>query len=269
MTRGSWARLVFGVTAAISLVTLGIELVYAVFGWYPGSEPDALTRVVNWFSYFTNFSNILCIVGLTMLARNPQRDGRWFRPVHLAGLVGITVTFFVYMIALRPDQVLDGIHIWTNAGYHIVVPILAVAGWLVFGPFPRSDGRSLRLTLLWVAIWAAWTLLHGALSGWYPYAIVDASKLGYPAALRTSALILLFIAGIAGLYIWVDRIRSRPSATPSTAPTLSHGRAAEPGAGSGRATPRPVVVPTARLAPLAYPSLPAERGPLPGVPRLR
>ena len=49
-------------TAAISLLTLGIELVYAVFGWYPGSEPDAVTRVVNWFSYFTNFSNILCIV---------------------------------------------------------------------------------------------------------------------------------------------------------------------------------------------------------------
>lgn len=144
MTRSSWARLVFGVTAAISLVTLGIELVYAAFGWYPGSEPDALTRVVNWFSYFTNFSNILCIVGLTMLAREPQRDGHWFRPVRLAGLVGITVTFFVYMVALRPDQVLDGIHIWTNAGYHVVVPALAVAGWLVFGPFPRADSRSLR-----------------------------------------------------------------------------------------------------------------------------
>ena len=218
MTRSSWARLVFGVTAAISLVTLGIELTYAVFGWYPGSEPDALTRVVNWFSYFTNVSNILCIVGLTMLARDPVRDGRWFRPVRLAGLVGITVTFFVYMVALRPDQVLDGIHIWTNAGYHVAVPILAVAGWLVFGPFPRADGRSVRLTLLWVAVWAAWTLLHGALSGWYPYAIIDASTLGYPAALRTAALILLLIAGVAGLYMWVDRVRSRRSATPSEAP---------------------------------------------------
>lgn len=218
MTRSTLARLVFGVTAAISLMTLGIELVYAVFGWYPGSEPDALTRVVNWFSYFTNVSNILCVVGLSMLAGDPQRDGRWFRPVRLAGLVGITVTFLVYMVALRPDQVLDGIHIWTNAGYHVAVPILAVAGWLVFGPFPRADGRSLWLTLLLVAVWAAWTLLHGAVSGWYPYAIIDASTLGYPAALRTAAVILLLIAGVAGLYTWVDRVRFRRSATSSEAP---------------------------------------------------
>lgn len=69
-----------------------------------------------------------------------------------------------------------------------------------------------------ISLWAAWTLLHGALSGWYPYAIIDASKLGYPAALRTSALILLLIAGIAGLNTWLDRVRSRRSATPTAAP---------------------------------------------------
>ena len=203
------ARLVFAATAAISLLTIGIEFVYTVLGWYADSEPETSTRVIRWFSYFTNGSNILCIAALALLVRDPQRDGRWFRPLRLAGLVGITVTFLVYMVALRPTQVLDGIHIWTNAGYHIAVPILVVAGWLLFGPFPRCDGRALRITMVVVACWVAWTLAHGAVSSWYPYAIIDATQLGYPAALRTAAVILVLIAGVAVLYRWLDRVRSR------------------------------------------------------------
>jgi hypothetical protein len=209
VARPGLARAVFFVTALISLVTLAIELVYTVFGLYPDSGPDVGTDVVRWFSYFTNASNILCVVGLAMLAVDPDRDGRWFRPVRLAGLVGITVTFLVYMVALRPSQVLDGIHIWTNAGYHIVVPILAVAGWLVFGPFPRFHARAVWDTLAAVAVWVAWTLMHGAISGWYPYAIIDVTTLGYPAALRTAVVILAVIAGVAVLYTWLDRLRSR------------------------------------------------------------
>jgi hypothetical protein len=200
---------VFGVTAAISLLAIGIGFVYTVLGWYADADQEVSTRVVQWFSYFTNGSNILCIVALILLARDPRRDGRWFRPLRLAGLVGITVTFLVYMVALRPTQVLDGIHIWTNAGYHVAVPILTVAGWLLFGPFPRLDARALRITMVVVAGWVVWTLAHGALTGWYPYAIIDVTQLGYPAALRTAAVIILLIAGIAVLYTWLDRLRSR------------------------------------------------------------
>jgi hypothetical protein len=209
MSRSAAARAIFAVTAAISLVTLGIELVWTAFGLYADSEPGGATGIIRWFSYFTNGSNILCVVGLTLLARNPARDGRWFRPLRLTGLVGITVTFIVYMVALRPSQVLEGIHIWTNAGYHVAVPILVVSSWLVFGPFPRFDARTLRVMLIAVAAWVAWTLIHGAVSSWYPYAIIDVTTLGYPTAMRTAAVIIVLIGGIALLYIWLDRVRAR------------------------------------------------------------
>ena len=87
------AHIVFAVTAAISLVSIGIEFYYAAFGLNSDSAPEVSTRLIRWFSYFTNASNILCILGLVPLSRSADHDGRWFRPVRLAGLVGITVTF--------------------------------------------------------------------------------------------------------------------------------------------------------------------------------
>lgn len=199
------ARGLFLATALISLVTISVEFVYTVLGLYADSEPFVGTRLVRWFSYFTNASNILCICALVLLARDPSHDGRWFRPMRLAGLVGITVTFLVYMVALRPAQTLEGIHVWTNAGYHISVPILVVVGWFAFGPRPRFDGRALRVTLTAIAVWIVWTFVHGAVSGWYPYAIINVTALGYPTVLRTAVLLVALIAGIALLFFGLDR----------------------------------------------------------------
>ena len=41
----------------------------------------------------------------------------------------------------------------------------------------------------------AWTLLHGAVSGWYPYPFLDVSELGYPRALlNIVGLVVVFLA---------------------------------------------------------------------------
>lgn len=201
-------RTVFLVTAVISLVSIGIEFVYTAFGLYAGADPSVLARLVQWISYVTEQSNLFVIVSCLMLAGNPVRDGRVFRFLRMAGVVYITVTFLVYMVALRPSQELEGIHVWTNAGYHIVVPILVVVGWLIFGPFPRFDWRTFTLVVLWVIAWIAWTAIHGALLGWYPYAMLNAGQVGYPVAIRDAAVVAAVTIVMALLYVWLDRIRS-------------------------------------------------------------
>ena len=45
-----------------------------------------------------------------------------------------------------------------------------------------------------------WTLVHGALTGWYPYPFTDVAEIGYPRALLNMAgLIAIFLALVAAL----------------------------------------------------------------------
>ena len=63
-------------------------------------------------------------------------------------------------MALRPIVDLSGVSALTNVGFHYLSPLLAVVGWLLFGPRPRID----RTTLLWSLAWPlAWLTARGAL----------------------------------------------------------------------------------------------------------
>ena len=60
----------------------------------------------------------------------------------------------------------------------MVVPVLAVVGWLVAGPRPRAPWRDALLALGWPVAWLAWTLVVGGLTGWYPYPFLDVGQEG-------------------------------------------------------------------------------------------
>ena len=60
---------------------------------------------------------------------------------------------------------------------HVVVPLLAVIGWLFFGPRPRVTIRVILLGLVWPARWLAYTLVRGV-TGWYPYPFLDVDAQG-------------------------------------------------------------------------------------------
>ena len=107
-------------------------------------------RVLRVLSFFTIQSNILSGVISAQLARNPNRDGRFWRPTRLAALFGITVTGLVYSTVLAKIHEPHG---WqetsTNTVFHYIVPIMMVVGWLLFGPRPRIERRTVALAMLW------------------------------------------------------------------------------------------------------------------------
>ena len=57
-------------------------------------------------------------------------------------VIGITVTGVVHFILLRPLLDLDGADYVADKLLHMVVPVLAVVGWALFGPRPRVDAAS-------------------------------------------------------------------------------------------------------------------------------
>ena len=181
-----------------------------------GEVPGASTRVIRYLSYFTVESNILVAVTALTLALRPEREGRIWRVLHLQALYGITVTGLVYSTLLRGVVDLHGAAAVTNALLHYVSPLMFVIGWLLFGPRPRIDENSLVISLIWPALYIAYTLAHGAAAKWYPYPFVDVTRLGYPTTLRNGVGFSVLLIGIGALYMWLDhRLPPRGRATPA------------------------------------------------------
>ena len=113
-----------------------------------GLFPTAAGRVFNVFCYFTIQSNLVVGVTSLMLALRPERDSELFRVFRLTGLVAITVTFIVFHVALSHLVDLEG---WAKVAdqiLHTVVPVLAVATWLAFGPRGLVDRGTALLALV-------------------------------------------------------------------------------------------------------------------------
>ena len=161
------------VIAAFALVTQTVLVIGGAGVLVEDDPPGRAERIVRLLGYFTIQSNLLVAASTVGLARDPQRDGRVWRVLRLAGLVGITVTGVVHWVLLRPLLDLTGWSALCDLLLHVVVPLLAVAGWLLFGPRPRVTLGALLWTVAWPVAWLAYTLVRGAFTGFYPYPFLD------------------------------------------------------------------------------------------------
>lgn len=160
-----------------------------------GEAPALGTRLVHLVSYFTIQSNLLVVITAIPLIRSTGVDSALWRVARLAALIGITVTGIVHWFLLRPLLHLTGGSLVADKLLHLVVPLLAVVGWLLFGPRPRVTWAALRGALIWPVLWLAATLVVGSVSGWYPYPFLNVQHLGAaPVALAVLGVTLLFVA---------------------------------------------------------------------------
>jgi hypothetical protein len=194
-----WARPWFAATAAAVAAGLIIQIGVSsgdpsVFGGTP------LGRSLNVFSFFTIQSNLIVGITTLLLAIDPKHSSRVFSVFRLIGLVAITVTFVVFHVAL--SHLLD-LETWAEAAnqlLHTVVPVLAIAGWCLFGPRGLTSARVARLSVLFPVFYMTFTLIRGPLnSDWYPYPFADVKTLGYlKVVINGFWIALLFVAAAAG-----------------------------------------------------------------------
>jgi hypothetical protein len=169
-------------TALVALVALVLQVVLVVRGGRVLEEvrpPSMSLRLLRFFAYFTVQSNILVLVSTAALARDPESCWRGFRVVRTAAVTGILVTGLVHWFLLRPLLHLHGADLVADKLLHLAVPILALAGWLAFGPRPRmTRTTSLRATV-WPLAWLLVILAQGSATGWYPYPFLDRREHGW------------------------------------------------------------------------------------------
>jgi hypothetical protein len=225
----SLARATFAVTAVLVVVAIAILTSLNIEGGREDEFSDhAWARVLNIFAFFTILSNIIIGVTCALLARDPQRDSPVFRMFRLTGVLCIAVTGVVYHVALASLRQLDGEALVADQILHTVVPVLAVGGWLAFGPrglASRDDALSATLVPL---AWLAFTLVRGPIVDWYPYPFLDVSVEGYVRvlvnALIVAVLFFVLALGAVALDGWLAR-RVAPGTAAAASPASLDGPA--------------------------------------------
>jgi len=201
------SRLWHGALALIVAASLITQIVLTAQG---APDPTGVVQPVTirfqrLFSYFTVQSNILLLIAAVTLTLNPDRDGRVWRVVRLDAILGIVITGLVYATVLAGQANPTGAGWWSNLGFHYVAPWWALAGWLLFGPRSRMDPRTLAWAAVWPVLWIGYTFAHGAVTDWYPYPFTSVTDLGYGAAVRNMAFVVV-IALLFGAILWsLDR----------------------------------------------------------------
>ncbi len=155
-------------------------------------------------SYFTIQSNILAAVAASTLVRNPRRDGPGWRVLRTDAVLGITLTGVVHFFLLRPLLDLQGLNALADTGLHLVVPMLTLVGWLMFGPRPRMTLSTVSWSLVWPVAWLVYTLIVGAITHWYPYPFLDVAVRGMGPVLVTCGAVTLVFLIFAALAWWAD-----------------------------------------------------------------
>ena len=198
LARFWWTLLVADVATGVL-----INFILAIVQPSPAGQPG--TSVIRFFSYFTEESNFFVLAAAIPLAMNPLHDGRVWRIIRVMSLLGITITALVYWIVLAPTSHPQGFGVGSNLLLHYMSPVMAVGGWLLFGPRPRIALRTLAEAIIWPVLWIAYILAQGPATGWYPYDFLNVTVHGYAQVAVNLLVIFLLAMVILALLLLGDR----------------------------------------------------------------
>jgi len=180
--------------AAIRLILGALTL--TAIGWQLAIHVAAGYDVVNFFSYFTNLSNLLAaavllrFAGLSWAGRQPSPTDQRLRGM---AVVYMTVVGIVFSILLRNVD-LGMLRPWINVLLHYVMPVAVVADWLLRpGPAP-GDARDWLLVPAFPLVYLIYLLARGEVVGWYPYPFLNPGLGGYESVvLHVVAIVALLL----------------------------------------------------------------------------
>ncbi len=204
------ARAWFALNSLVVVVALAIQIPITAANT-TGAFDTPVARVANLFTYFTILTNVLVAATSLLLAVDRNRRSTLFRTLRLDALLGIIVTGIVYHAVLAALYDLHGAEWFADLLFHTVSPVLAVLGWVLFGPRGLIDRRVVALSLLYPVVWLAFTLVRGALIDWYPYPFLDVTVSGYAQVTINSLVITVLFLTLAAALLGVDRLLTRRS----------------------------------------------------------
>lgn len=153
--------------------------------------------VVNFFSYFTNLSNLFAALVFAASAfyllknKSPSAATDLVRGV---SVVNMAVVGIVFSLLLRNVD-LGSLLPWVNFLLHYVMPVVVVLDWLLAPPSTTLTFRQVLLCLLFPLVYLAYVLMRGASVNWYPYPFLNPANVGGYGG------VALYAAGITAVFL--------------------------------------------------------------------
>ena len=144
-----------------------------------------------WFmaSYFTILTNLLVALAMFAVAQGRALTAR-IAGALLLSILMVTITYHLILARLWSPQ---GLAFWADQGLHTAVPLATLGWWLAFAP-KDTRPRDLPYWLIWPLAYSLYSLIRGAITGFWPYSFFDLSTLS---ALRLSINIAAIVAAFS------------------------------------------------------------------------
>lgn len=166
--------------------------------------------LVFYFSFFTILSNIvIMLIHLATIWQTPVLA--WFDQQTTRTMMAaiISLVMIAYHFLLAPVWDPQGLFKLADIGLHYVTPIIYLAMWLNWPRAQLLPWSSALIMLLPPAIYLAYAMTRGALTGEYPYFFIDAGRLGYGLVALNAFALLVVLLVLNLIALAIDRSRSR------------------------------------------------------------
>lgn len=199
--------IVRGGSALLVLIAIAVQINTSI-------EADSFFPT-RFFLFFTILSNLFGAFLYLWLAARWRATGTVTTDLlRGASAVYLTVTFFV-VIALLSGADLQLAVPWVDFVLHKLFPVIVVVDWLLDPPVTRLTFRQALVWLVYPLIWTGFTVIRGAIDGWYPYPFLNPTNGGYVSVAIVSAAIFVGFLVIIWLTVWLgNAMRDRRSPKP-------------------------------------------------------
>ncbi|MDE5640255.1 MAG: Pr6Pr family membrane protein [Bifidobacterium castoris] len=206
-------------------VAFGLVGVLGSLGLYDAEfDPD-------FFVYFTNLSNYLCIgVMLCELVQTARRrdDGPvTFAPqLKFVSVIAILLTFFVFnlLLAGRPDRDPAQNFQVTSLLFHVALPLLFTFDWLLCYEHRRARWTYPLTATIFPLCYVGFVYIRAWLCHFdpdtpllYPYFFLDAAQLGVGGVLRWIGVLLVAFVVFGALMAALDHVLPASDGSPASA----------------------------------------------------
>ena len=161
----------------------------------------------DYFGQFTILS-VLFVSTAMLVAASTRREPRGWVHVRACGLTALAVAAVLHATLLGGAAGASGDIV--NTLLHTVFPTLALVDWALAPSTGRTRWATALAGLVFAVLYLGYTLVRGAIVGWYPYDFVNPTgPAGYAGLVQSLAIVLVAFLVVGAVVAGIGMLRDR------------------------------------------------------------
>jgi hypothetical protein len=201
-------------TAGLAWIGLALELAGFVDRAID-QQLGAMHGVWIFFNYFTNLSNLLAAITISMWARNHRATHDPAQNINhdhldISSVVAyVWLAGIIYNLKLRNFMPANEMLLLASIIMHDLIPLLFLLFWCTCIPRMRFSVWRILSWLIFPVAYFIYTLVRGEIVGHYPYPFLDVTKFGYIAILKNALGIMLTLLALSMALLVLNSLKKK------------------------------------------------------------